>query len=56
MTSKKTTPPASDDINRQSFLPIQLDLVDRLTREAEALAAKAAALAERTDKARHIAA
>ena len=56
MTTKKITTPAADDGSRHSFLPVHLDLVDRLTREAETLAEKAAAAAARAEKARYVAA
>ncbi|MFG5380743.1 hypothetical protein [Yoonia sp. R2-816] len=35
MTTKKTNGPSDEDTTRRAFLPIQMDLVERLTREAE---------------------
>ena len=37
MTRKNATTLASEDNKRRAFMPIQMDLVDRLTRECDSL-------------------
>ena len=47
MPTRKTTTPSDEDTTRRAFSPLEMDLVERLTREADNRAGNSAAAGPR---------